>query len=265
MQRAIEQKVEPNSILRLVEPLTRYCVVKGGAPARISHRGGQKALARDGSQQRDHAHCDVFFALVDKSPRTSAGMRKARSYLDHSLAIARELGETNRVVASLTLLGSVFLGQGDFAAAQARLEEAVAGARNENLQRQIASALSMLAEVHHTKRELDTAERLYREALEYFRTQGDADSIAVTLCNLAMLWIEHGEADRAQPATLEALDIVEAIGSKHTGHTVLEVVSGLAALRTSWEAAATFFGAAAREAKESGLEPIHPIQRSSSP
>ncbi|MGZ5126599.1 MAG: ATP-binding protein, partial [Burkholderiales bacterium] len=241
--------------LRLVEPLTRYCVVRG--VPQLGYRIAVEALERGGSQKRDHAHCDAFFAGGQIAAHLGR-YEEARSYLDHSLAMARELGETNRVVASLTLLGSVFLGQGDFAAAQARLEEAVAGARNENLQRQIASALSMLAEVHHTKRELDTAERLYREALEYFRTQGDADSIAVTLCNLAMLWIEHGEANRAQPATLEALDIVEAIGSKHTGHTVLEVVSGLAALRTSWEAAATFFGAAAREAEESGLEPSPP-------
>jgi hypothetical protein len=73
-----------------------------------------------------------------------------------------------------------------------------------------------------------------------------------------MVWIDRGLADRAQAATLEALDIVEAIGSRHAGHTVLEVMTGLAAHRASWEDAALFCGAAARLAKESGLEPSPP-------
>jgi non-specific serine/threonine protein kinase len=241
--------------LRLVEPLTRYCVVRG--VPQLGYRIAVEALARGGSQKRDRSHCDALSAGGQIAAHLGR-YDEARSYLEQSLAMAREIGEANRVVASLTLLGSVFLGQGDLAAAQARLEEAVADARNENIQRQIASALSILAVVHHTKRELDAAEQLYREALEYFRTQGNADSIGVTLCNLAMVWIENGEDDRAQPATLEALDIVEAIGSKHAGLTALEVVTGLAAHRASWDAAAFFFGAAARVAEESGLKPSPP-------
>jgi len=241
--------------LRLVNPITRYCVVRG--VPQLGYRIAVEALIRGEAENRSRAHCDALFAGGQIAAHLGR-YPEARSYLEQSLAMAREIDDSSRVVASLTLLGSVSLGQGDLAAAQVRLEEAVADARNKNIQRQISSALSTLAELHHTRRELDTAERLYLEALAHFRTQGDADSIAVTLCNLAMVWIESDDTHRAQSGALEALDIVEAIGSKHTGHTVLEVLTGLAASRASWEAAAMFFGAAARLAEESGLEPSPP-------
>jgi non-specific serine/threonine protein kinase len=241
--------------LRLVEPLARYCLIKG--MPQLGQRVVAEALTRGETHGNDRAHCDALFAGAQVAAHLGR-YDEARSYLDRSLAMAKELGDTNRVVASLTLRGTVFLGTGEVAAAKASLEEAIAAARAVDNGRQVATALSILAEVHHTGRELDAAERLYGEALALFRSQGDCDSIGVTLCNLAMAWIERGEVDRARLAMVEALEIVESLGSIHVGHTVLEVLTGLAAYRGAWRETALFCGAAARVAEDSGLEPSPP-------
>jgi tetratricopeptide (TPR) repeat protein len=241
--------------LRLVEPLARYCLIKG--MPQLGQRVVAEALTRAETQGNDRAHCDALFAGGQVAAHLGR-YDEARSYLDRSLAMAKELGDTNRVVASLTLRGTVFLGTGKVAAAKASLEEAIAAARAVDNGRQVATALSVLAEVHHTGRELEAAERLYGEALALFRSQGDFDSIGVTLCNLAMAWIDRGEAEPARLAMLEALDIVESLGSIHVGHTVLEVLTGLAAYRGAWRETALFCGAAARVAEDSGLDPSPP-------
>jgi hypothetical protein len=101
---------------------------------------------------------------------------------------------------------------------------------------------------------LDTAEPLYEQVVALARELGDRESIAIGLLNLAMVAIGRESGDRARAILRDVLAIGEEIGSKPVGQSVLEVATGLGALRGEWERAARFFGAAEAQTARTGLQ-----------
>jgi tetratricopeptide (TPR) repeat protein len=169
---------------------------------------------------------------------------EAQVYGRESLAIARAIGDKDRTVAALVLLGLASLGQGNRDAARERLTEALALARELADVPRLEQALTALAEVHRVDGNLDAAEPLYEEALALNRRQGTASNIAVNLLNVAMVAIGRGAADRARPILVEALAIADRIASKAAMRAALDVAAGLAVILGEWERAARLYGAA---------------------
>ena len=239
-----------DSGLRLVWALKPYWVTR--ALLGLGLRMTEEALAREGAGARNLARCQGLFE-AGQIGTLMARYAEAQGYLEQSLEIARELGDKRRIAAALQPLGMACLGQGNMAAARAYLQEALAQARELGNDREIAAALSVLAQFLRVAGELDAAEPLYEQGLKLARELQDRQSIAIGLLNLAMVSIGRGIRDRAKPMLQEVLVIAEEINSKRMGQNVLEVSTGLAALREEWELAAQFYGAAEEQAEQTGL------------
>jgi tetratricopeptide (TPR) repeat protein len=112
----------------------------------------------------------------------------------------------------------------------------------------------MLATLHRVEGHLDAAEPLYEKVLALARELDDRESIAIGLLNLAMVAIGRGDDERAREMLLAVHAILEEIGSRFVGQSLLEVSAGLAVLRREWQRAARFYGAAEALALQTGLQ-----------
>ena len=227
--------------LRLLAAVRLYWITRGLGV--LGQRVTAEALGRPGADERTVLRCRV----LDGAAYLGYFMGRyaeAQVYGSESLAIARAIGDKDRTVAALVLLGLASLGQGNRDAARERLTEALALARELADVPRLEQALTALAEVHRVDGDLDAAEPLYEEALALNRRQGTASNIAVNLLNVAMVAIGRGAADRARPILVEALAIADRIASKAAVRAALDVASGLAVILAEWERAARLYGAA---------------------
>lgn len=236
--------------LKLASAMRRYWIVRGllGLGLRLT----VEALARPGARERDLARWEALFG-AGQLGGWMGRYAEARRYLEECLAIARELGDKERVASALQPLGLASLGQGHLSAARGYFEEALALARELGDRRELAAALNALAQLHRVEGELDQAEPLYRDVLALARELGDRESIAIALLNLAMVSIARGSGERVGAALREVLAIVEEIGSEPLAQSALEVGAGLAAFRGQWARAARLFGAVEAHAARTGL------------
>jgi tetratricopeptide (TPR) repeat protein len=210
------------------------------------------ALARPAAQERGLSRCRALF-VAGQFSFFMGRYAEAQKYLEESLAIAREMRDRRRVVAALQPLGMAHVGQGDLATARRYLEEALASTQELKEPREIAAATNALAQLHRMEGNLDVAEPLYERMLELARAVDDRESIALGLLNVAMVAIARYDDERARQTLLAVLAILDEIGSKYVGQSVLEVSSGLAVLRREWERAARFYGAAEAQGLQTGL------------
>ena len=236
--------------LRLASAVKRYWLNRGLIG--LGHRLTVEALARRGAEARVLARSR---ALFDAGQLSLAMGRYAEgeTQLGESLAIAREIGNKERVAAALQPLALALLGQGSLAAARGHLEEALGMARELGDGRSVAAALNALAQIHRLSGELDAAEPMYAQVLELARDIGDRESVAIGLLNLAMVSIGRNDLDRARRLLGDVLPIVEETGSKPAGQSALEVSAGLAASRGERGLAARLYGAAEAQAARTGL------------
>jgi predicted ATPase len=237
--------------LQLLLSIQQYWINRG--LLLLGHRVTVEALARPGVQERNVARCRGLFD-VGWLDCFMGHYEQAQGFLEESLAIAREIGDKKRLAAVLQPLGMASLGRGNPAAARAYLEEALALAGEHGNKRELAAACNALAQLHRMQGALDTAEPLYEQVVALARELGDRESIAIGLLNLAMVAIGRESGDRARAILRDVLAIGEEIGSKPVGQSVLEVATGLGALRGEWERAARFFGAAEAQTARTGLQ-----------
>jgi tetratricopeptide (TPR) repeat protein len=236
--------------LRLVSAVRRYWLNRGLLG--LGYQVTIDALTRTGAQKKSLSRCRALFD-AGQIGSFMGRYREAKSYLEESLVIAREIGDKERLAAVLQPLAMASLGQGELAVARGYLEEALALARELGKKRNVAAALNGLAQSYRIDGDLDTAERLYEQVLTLVCELGDRDSTAIGLLNLAMVSIGRGLGERARELLLKVLTIVEEIGSKPAGQSVLEVSAGLASSQLQWARAARFFGAAEAQTGATGL------------
>ena len=234
----------------LVSGLNVYWTIRGLMG--LGHRVMVDALARARAQDRSPARCRALFD-AGQLDYFMGRYAEAQRHLEESLAIARELGNLQAIAKPLQPLGGACLGQGVLATARKHLEEALELARKSGEKRQIGAALNALAQLHRVEGALDTAQLLYENFLGHARELADSESIAIGHLNLAMVSICRGSNGDARARLLKALAIVDEIGSKSSGQSVLEVCAGLSALREEWEITAHFFGAAEAQSAQSGI------------
>ena len=236
--------------LRLVRAIRFYCFNRGLLA--LGFGATVEALARPGAQERNFARCRALSDAGQFATRMGH-QEQALSYLEESLAIAREIGDRSRVAAVLQPLGYAYFGLGNVTAARTHLEEALELARKLGDKREITAALSALAQLHRSQGALEVAEPLCDQVIDLARELDDRDSIAIGLLNRAMVAVSRGAADRTREMLLEALAITEDMGSMTVGQSLLDVAAGLATLEREWEDAARFFGASATQSGQSGL------------
>lgn len=234
--------------MRLMSAIRRYWFDRGLLG--LGYRTTIEALARPSAQ----APTPVRAEALNHAGQIAAYMGRyaeAQAHLMESLAIARSLGDRQRVAFLLQPLALACLGVRDVDAAREYLKEALELARESGDRREIAAALNSLAQLARMEGDLETAEPLYQQVLDIGRDMPDV--AAFSLLNLAMVAIGRDTSDRAREMLLDVIAICDEVDSKPTGQSVIEVSSGLAAACSDWEHAARFFGAAERQAAVSGI------------
>ncbi|MEO8754768.1 MAG: tetratricopeptide repeat protein, partial [Casimicrobiaceae bacterium] len=236
--------------LRLASAMKFYWMNRGLLD--LGLRVAAEALGRQQAQVRDLARCRGLFDAGQLTFQMGQ-YQDAQRYLDESLAIAREIDDKRAIAAVLQTLSMAAIGQRDFARARAHVDEALVMAREMGNKREIAGAVNALAMLLRVDGAPEAAEPLYVEVLTLARELGDSASIAVALLNLAMVAMYRGSGGDARGRLQQALSIAQETGSRAAGQSVLEVSSGLAALRGEWERAARFYGAAEGQGAQTGI------------
>ena len=235
--------------VRLLHAGKSYWINRGFA--QLFHRLALEAVARTQPGEATIWRCRALFN-AGQIACWLGRHTEAKKHLEESLAIARSLGDTQRIAAALQPLGMACLGLRDAASARIHLQEALDRAREQNDPHDLAAALNAMAQLHRTQNEMRSAVTLYEQVLNLARSVGDHESVAIGLLNLAMATAGADET-RIPAMLLEVLDIVDEIGSKPALQSALEVSAGLAASRGEWRRAAEFFGAAEAHAGRTGL------------
>ena len=227
--------------LRLVRGVRFYLFNRGRLA--LALRMTLEALARPGASARDFNRCR---ACCDAGQIAILMGRhdEALGYLLESLAIAREIDDRGRIAIVLQPLGMAYLARGELATARACLAEALDRARERGDKREIAAAMSKLGQLTRVEGGLAEARAQSDAALALAREVADWRSIGFELLNQAMIAVLRRDASHAQALLGEVATVDREIGDAALAQGMLDVASGLAALRGDLGRAATFHGAA---------------------
>jgi non-specific serine/threonine protein kinase len=236
--------------LRLSRALRHFWIRSGRMD--LGLRVATAALARLPAGERN---ADRTRALFDVGQLNfyAGNFSQGKRYLEECLAIAREIGDLQRVEYALQPLGGCCVGVGDIEAARRHHEEAVALARTLDDRNELAAAINNLAQFHRTQGALDVAEPMYQEVLTLATQMSNQETIAIGLMNLAMLWIERRSPERARALLKQVYALERETGSIPGVQSFVEITAGLAALCGEWTRTARFYGAAEAIAAQTGL------------
>lgn len=138
----------------------------------------------------------------------------ARSLLEESLSIFREVNDRGAVAATLINLAQAAQFQGNHTLAQSYSEEALAKFRDLGAAQGIARGLSTLATVLHYQGEDVQARELLKESLEIYRQLKLKEGIAYVLNLLGLLAASSGDYTAARALHEESLPIHRRSGHK---------------------------------------------------
>jgi predicted ATPase/class 3 adenylate cyclase len=236
--------------LRLANSMQMYWFRSGLLP--LGKRVTTEALLHPGAQMRDKQR-SVALSAAGLFCSFAGEYDEATRFLEESLAIARELGDREQIIATLESLGFAELGRGRLEAARGHAEEALALARQAGDQRKLASALNAVAQMHRADGDVAAAEPLYDEVVTLGRRLDDMELVAIGLLNLAMTYVARAAYSEARSALREIIAIARRTRSMPVGQSALEVASGLAASMGEAALALRFFGAAEANTRDTGI------------
>ena len=139
---------------------------------------------------------------------------RARSLLEESLALSREVGDTGFLAYMLMALGAVIAAQGEPMRARAQLEESLALSRKLGNKEGIAWALYYLGGALFAQGDVVSAYALGEESLALCRAINHRGCLARTLDLLGRCALQWGQASRAQPLFEESLALFRAVGEQ---------------------------------------------------
>jgi len=216
--------------LRLAGALWRFCYTRG-------HYGeGREWL--EGTLARSKSSP----ANLRAKALTGAGVlaflqceyERARSLLEESLTLYRELGDEMGSASSLQTLGSIAREQGHYAKAMAFHKETLALQRELGNEEGIARALDGLGFAAWLQEDYERAWTLCTEALSLYRRLEDAEGIAWSLVNLGAVEQHRDDFGRAEALLKESLDLPRAAGYREGVAWSLNELGLVAYRRGEW-------------------------------
>jgi predicted ATPase/DNA-binding SARP family transcriptional activator/Tfp pilus assembly protein PilF len=139
---------------------------------------------------------------------------KARLLYEESLALSRELGDTQGIAASLNNLGVMAHQLGDAAAGRALHEQSLALRRELGDKQGVAASLNNLGLIAQEQGDYALAQVRQEEALILRRELGDTLGIASSLGNLGVIAQEQGNYEAARVLFEESLTLRRELGDK---------------------------------------------------
>ena len=210
--------------LRLVGALWRFWAVRGYFEE--ARRWLEAALKGSGDAspgfRAKALNAAGYVALSRGDPRT------ARSMLEESLSLHRQLGAPAGIAIALSNLGATALQQGDLATARSFLEESLAIRRQLGDRVDIAVSLNELGGAVLEQGDYATARSLLEESLMLRRQLGDTAGMAVLLNNVGLVAIRQGDYAVAQSYLRESLRLSGEVGDQWLNAAVLDTLGDLA-------------------------------------
>jgi predicted ATPase/DNA-binding NarL/FixJ family response regulator len=170
----------------------------------------------------------------------------AKSALEESLDLFRQLGDKASLAVALKSLGNEERHQADYEAAYTHLEEGLALARELGDRLDIAVFLGDIGIVAQTLDDQESARAFYEESLAVRRELRDKRGIAMMLVNLGELMRAQGNYDAAHTMYEEALDITRDLGDKWGSGMVLHNLGHVADHRRQYDEAYELFAESLR-------------------
>ncbi|HZU13765.1 MAG TPA: tetratricopeptide repeat protein [Chloroflexota bacterium] len=186
----------------------------------------------------------------------------AVNYLEQSLALRRELGDTKAVAICLNNLAVVAHSRGRYEEATTWYEEALALSRELRDARVTSGPLANLAAIALEQGDYERATDLLEETLAIGRQLGDTWDIAVSLVSLGSAAQAQGRYERAIGFLHESLSLFTELGEKSGIAFCLEGLGAVAAGQGHSERAATLWGAAEALREEIG-SPLSVVEEAS--
>jgi len=235
--------------LRLVQALAGFWYQHGHASEgrRWLERAMDLGAAGGGAQLAEVAR--GLGVLLDQLGQADA----ARQAFERSLAIWRELGDTEQQARALNSLGIVHRHLGDTDTARALLEEAIAINRTIPGSVRLAANLTNLAQLESALGNFDRAGEILREALALDTEHGDLWGMAADRHSLALVSLRAGRPAEARDLLCGLFGYVASSGNTALLVNTLELAAAIAGSLGDPLRAARLAGAADGIRHESGM------------
>jgi tetratricopeptide (TPR) repeat protein len=171
----------------------------------------------------------------------------ARKLWEEGLAIARELGDRERIAEALAYLG----GWGE-------LEESLAIHRERGDKYRMTMALEKLGNLCEEKGDLKSARAYYEECLAIARECGSPQRIGWSLWQMGNLSRVEGQLQAARSFYAEGLGVFRENRDRFGSGTMLQEMGWVALKQGDWEAARSFFKEAVPLFREMGNKRVLP-------
>jgi non-specific serine/threonine protein kinase len=205
-----EERHESELALRLGTALWRFWAVRGLLGE--GHMRLKRILHLPGAHVRTAGRARALNAL-GTIVHEIGEFASARSYLDESLSIFREIGDRNGIATVLNDLGWVSIHEGD-TSARTRLHEALALNRELKNARGAAVALHSLGWIELQCGNYGSSRAFLEESLIYRREAGDLSGAAYEIANLAFVDQCQGRFAEAAGRLDDAFRILNEVGHR---------------------------------------------------
>jgi predicted ATPase/class 3 adenylate cyclase len=165
----------------------------------------------------------------------------ARSLLEESLAIQRQLGDKADIAASLSNLGTAAIHQGDIVVARSLLEEGLAIRRELGDKVDIAGSLNDLGSAAMQQGDYVMARSLLEESLAIRRQLEDKAGIAASLNNVSMVAIQQRDYAAARSFLEESVRLSQDVGDKWLNAVALDSLGDLTRAQGDYAAARSLY------------------------
>lgn len=138
----------------------------------------------------------------------------ARIMAEESVALYRDLNNTEGLLQALSVLGTTLSNQGEFELAKQYHEESLALDRLGGNVWNISRALGQLAELAFSQGDYDTAQTYWEESRELDRNLADKQSVAITSNNIGEVLRARGDFERVKERFSEGLVLFQELDFK---------------------------------------------------
>lgn len=155
-----------------------------------------------------------LLAVAGKLALDQGDLATARTYLEQSVALCRNLGDQRELAISLTHLAVTRHEEGAFQEARALLSEAVASLDASDDEARLANALAALARSHHALGELEPAQAVIDKSVTLWRKLSGISGLAIALNIRGMLARDTGDLAQAADLFDESQELAHSIGDR---------------------------------------------------
>ncbi|HEX7310080.1 MAG TPA: BTAD domain-containing putative transcriptional regulator [Gaiellaceae bacterium] len=230
----------PNVELRLAAALGRFWLIRG----HIGEGRGwlEDALHRDrGDEPAARVKALRGVGVLALKQRD---LEQAESFLEESLALARELGDEPGMARATLSLAVIAVSNSDYERAARLNEETIELARAADERRVLSTAINNLGDLALHRGRYDDAAYWTSEAVALARELRHREGLTLALLNLGQACLHMGRQDEASASFEEAFALARELGYQEALAYALEGLAALLAARGEPVRAARMVGAA---------------------